>query len=95
MTQPNAPTLRYALSDYDGLEVAPCRNTLPEDCPEGTCYERCTREEAEIWSVYGRIPEGGVECLDDFRTEECATAWADYLATHNPCLQKHGVQVYG
>jgi hypothetical protein len=91
--KPIVPSWAYKFSAYDGLEVSPCRDTADEDERRiGTCYEQCTREQAEIWSVYGHIPEGGVECLEDFTDEASALSFARHAVLHNPCLQKHGVQ---
>jgi hypothetical protein len=96
-TTPSVPSWAYSFASFDGLEVAPCRDEMDPDAPEelGPCYEQCTREQAEIWSVYGHIPEGGVECLEDFEDEAAALAFARTAVLHNPCLQKYGVTVYG
>jgi hypothetical protein len=38
--------------------------------PASTICERIDDpEEAQFWSVYGHLPVGGVECLEDFPTE--------------------------
>jgi hypothetical protein len=90
-----APSWAYKFADYDGLEVAPCRDLFIDNDPTcGTCVERCSRADAEIWSVYGHCPEGGVECLEDFATEKAANTFANLALLFNATLHKHGVTFY-
>ena len=59
---------------YDAIEVSPVLIT-----PDGEGGEICEpvpyseRSTASMWSVYGHLPQGGVECLTDVSTEHRAT----------------------
>ena len=66
--------IRDRLASYDALEVHPVR-TNPQ--PDGSTWrERCAAHEADIWSVYAHLAEGGVDCIGDFETEALALAYA-------------------
>lgn len=55
---------------YDAFEVHPVAEYTGKD---GQTYcEVCEESEAHFWSVYGHLPEGGIECLADYRTREFA-----------------------
>lgn len=60
---------------YDGLEVHPVRDVGKEMraydgiSPEETRFEPCKAEEAELWSVFGHLKTGGLECFEDYATE--------------------------
>ena len=75
---------------YDGLELAPVAEYEDKDG-----FKFCERvddpREAQFWSVYGHLPEGGVECLEDFPTEQEATAFAEHLLSLFPNLRKYGL----
>ena len=75
---------------YDGLELAPVAEYEDKD---GIKY--CERmdhpKDAQFWSVYGHLPEGGVECFEDFKTEQEASAFAEKLLSMFPNLRKYGL----
>ena len=48
-------------------------------------------KDAQFWSVYGHLPEGGVECFEDFKTEQEANAFAEKLLSMFPNLRKYGL----
>lgn len=64
---------------YDGYEVHPCREI---ELPNGAEIERaimaCEPNEAEFWSVYGHLKEGGCECVADCLTEDIANKFAKW-----------------
>lgn len=52
---------------FDGYEIAPVREE------EGSC-EVCAPSEAHFWTLYGHIPDEGVEAIADLKTrEDCET----------------------
>lgn len=83
------PSWSYRLSDYDGLEIHPVRDY--DKSGDQTWCEVCEPHEAEFWSVYGHLIEGGVECLEDFETEGQADLFASRLLATHPHLNKHGI----
>ena len=78
------------IHNYDGLELAPVTEYEDRD---GVKY--CERvddpAEAQFWSVYGHLREGGVECLEDFDTEQEAASFAKELLSLFPNLRKYGL----
>lgn len=63
---------------FDGLEIQPIASYEQED---GTTWcEPCSPEEAEFWSAYGHLKEGGVFCIGDFATESLARAYAEAVS---------------
>ena len=78
------------IHSYDGLELAPVAEYEDKD---GVKY--CERvddpSDAQFWSVYGHLPEGGVQCLEDYDTEQEASAFAEQLLSLFPNLHKHGL----
>ena len=83
------PSWAYGFEAYDGLELGPVHDV--SDDGDGTDYEACSPEDADMWSVYGHCPEGGVVCLEDFCTQAGAYVWASAAILQYPCLQKHGL----
>ncbi|CTQ45713.1 hypothetical protein [Roseibium aggregatum] len=67
------------LSIYDTLELNCVRDVSEED-QEGTQFEPCEPEDAELWSVYLHLKAGGVDALTDCRTREEAVIVIEYLA---------------
>lgn len=62
-------------SQYDAIEIQPCACYATDD--DGTThYEVCDPDVAEIWSVYGHLPDGGVDCITDVATEDEAALLA-------------------
>ncbi|MFI0460266.1 MAG: hypothetical protein ACH254_21990, partial [Candidatus Thiodiazotropha endolucinida] len=78
------------IQSYDGLELAPVAEY--ED-KEGCKF--CERvddpKDAQLWSVFGHLTEGGVECLEDFPTEREAIDFANSLLAIYTNLHKHGL----
>jgi hypothetical protein len=83
-----APFWFQTIQSYDGLELAPVSEY--ED-KEGCRF--CERvddpQDAHFWSVYGHLPVGGVECLEDFPSEQEAMDFANHLLAIYPNLRKH------
>lgn len=91
-TQPSSESLKMPLgllyisilanlgikSKYDGFEINPCCVPDPNH-PE--CLEVCDEDYPAIvcWSVYGHLPEGGVESLTDCESKEQALMIIDAL----------------
>ena len=48
----------------------------------------CEPHEAEFWSVFGHLIEGGLECFEDFATEAEAQAFAVKLREVWPHLRE-------
>ena len=74
-------------SQFDGFEIAPL-----EWLPEHECYEQTEDIHlAEIWSVFGHLREGGVECITDCNTQKQAEDIAELF------WREHGdeIQVAG
>jgi len=71
---------------YDALEVHAVKDLNADDpCRDDTYCEVCQRSEADFFSVYGHLKEGGVECLFDFPTELEAVAKGEELSEEH-CL---------
>lgn len=68
--------LAEELANADGLEVAPVRDIDGESC------ERCDgeSEDADFFSVYVHLREGGASCIADRPTYDEALAYAEELA---------------
>ena len=60
------------LTRFDGYEIAPCLRHEEPDSPGRFYNEACEAAEADVWSLYGRIPGQGVEAIGDFDTREHA-----------------------
>ena len=52
---------------FDAFEVHACM-TVGEDEQGLTILEQCDDSQASLWSVYGHLVTGGLECLGDFNT---------------------------
>ena len=76
---------------FDGLEIHPVRDLKADDPGDETWCEPCEPEEAQFWSVYGHLVEGGVECFEDFPTEAEARAFAEKLLEAYPHLRTFGL----
>ena len=55
------------IQHFDGFEYHPCTLHYIGD---QEIVEQCEPEEAEFWSVYVRLIEGGLSCIADFDTEQ-------------------------
>jgi hypothetical protein len=60
------------MKPYDNYEISPCTRTEEPDRPGIFYYEVCEPHEADVWTLYGHSPEGGVEAIGDFATREHA-----------------------
>jgi len=78
------------IHNYDGLELAPVAE-YEEKAGTKFCERVDNAKDAQFWSVYGHLREGGVECLEDFKTEQEATAFAEQLLSLFPNLGKFGL----
>lgn len=81
----SVPFWMMEINRYDAVEVHPVREY--PDTEGGTFCEQCEPEEAHFWSVYGHLKEGGLECFEDFETEEKAEAFAAKLLAAYPHLR--------
>ena len=52
---------------FNAFEVHACQ-TIGEDEQGVTLLEQCDDSQASLWSVYGHLIAGGLECLGDFNT---------------------------
>ncbi len=78
------------IHSYDGLELAPVAETA--DKRGGKYCERVDDPQAaQFWSVYGHLSGQGVECLEDFPTEQEAVDFAEQLLSLYPNLKVHGL----
>jgi hypothetical protein len=60
------------MKPYDNYEISPCTRTEEPDKPGTFYFEVCEPHEADVWTLYGHLPEGGVEAIGDFATREAA-----------------------
>jgi hypothetical protein len=61
-------------SHIDAFEVHPVKKIEEYDC-----FEICEDEDADMWSVYQHLTEGGIECIADFETEKDALSFQKIL----------------
>lgn len=54
------------ITPYDAYEIHGCKEF------DGGFVEQVEDGEAEFWSLYGHIPNQGVECIGDFKTRRRA-----------------------
>jgi hypothetical protein len=76
-------------TDFDGFEVAAVQWLAEHDC-----YEQVTGEDiylADMWSVFGHLHEGGVECITDCHTRKQAEDIAElFWREHGDAMQVAG-----
>ena len=60
---------QQTIEPFDDYEIHPCIE-LHEN--GHTWVEQCEEHEAQMWSVFGHIPNGGVECIGDFKSRKLA-----------------------
>ncbi|MBP3955455.1 hypothetical protein J8F10_09190 [Gemmata sp. G18] len=60
------------MKPFDNYEISPCTRTEEPDKPGHFYFEVCVPHEADVWTLYGHLPEGGVEAIGDFATREHA-----------------------
>lgn len=58
---------------FNAIEIHPCRLI------DQNSIEQCEDHQADFWSVYIHLSEGGLECIADFSTEELAIQFNDFL----------------
>lgn len=80
------------IHNYDGLELSPVAE-YEDKQGDKFCERVDDPNEAQFWSVYGHLREGGVECLEDFYTEQEAAEFANTLLSMFPNLHKHGLLI--
>ena len=68
-----AVTFPEVLGEFDELEVHPCQQD-----DEGN-VSVCEPEEADFWTVYYHLVDGGVDCVADFYTKEEAESFRKFL----------------
>jgi hypothetical protein len=73
--------LKAIADPFNGLEVQPVRvvDTIERNGIPVGCYEVCEPNEAELWSVYVHLVEGGVSCIADFATQSEAEQFFTFL----------------
>lgn len=59
--------------NFDNVEVHPCREVAPG------MYDQCEPHEADIWGVFIHMPEMGLECIADCKTETLASQFAEII----------------
>lgn len=65
---------------FENFEIHPCLSTSQDE--HGLVFlEQCNEDNPAIsvWSVYGHLKEGGLECLADFETQTQAEAFHDLI----------------
>ena len=65
---------------FNGFEIHPCRRVC-EDQHGQVTLEQCDEDDPAIsvWSVYGHLREGGLECLADFENNSLAEDFYDQI----------------
>jgi hypothetical protein len=66
------PLKAGGLTRFDGYEIGPCRRCREDGDGDHFYYETCEPEEADVWTLYGHIPNEGVEAIGDFETQKHA-----------------------
>ncbi len=51
---------------FDNYEIHGCRNVGGDAC------ETCDDADAEFWTLYGHLPEGGLEAIGDLKSRKHA-----------------------
>ena len=67
-SQSSAPGCPARFDDY---EIHGIRK-IDENDRHLSYHEQVPDDEAEFWSLFGHIPDGGVDCIGDFATREHA-----------------------
>ena len=57
---------------YDNYEISPCQRFEEPDSPGKFYFEVSSPEQADVWTLYGHLPKGGVEAIGDFSRREAA-----------------------
>ena len=56
---------------FKGFEVQACMTTV-EDERGAAIREECDNSDATLWSIYGQLVTGGLECIGDFKSQSQA-----------------------
>jgi len=84
------PWWMMEIRKFDGLEIHPVQEFTDQN--DGSRYcEQCEPSEAQFWSVYGHLKEGGVLCIEDFATEAEGRAFARTLLDTYAHLRTYGL----
>ncbi len=62
---------------FKGFEVHGCRVTAKDE--RGELLDECEDSDASLWSVYGQLVTGGLECLADFNSRAKALGLRDQI----------------
>lgn len=68
---------------FDAIEVGGCRNEADQGEGDTCICGGYTADEAEFFTVYGHLVEGGVEAITDAPTLDRAQAIANIFASQN------------
>lgn len=60
------------MKPFDNYEISPCRRYEEPDLPGTFYFEVCDPAEADVWTLYGHIPDEGAQAIGDFATREHA-----------------------
>jgi hypothetical protein len=71
--------LTIPIAPWTNTEVHPCHTIEKGKNGSKDIVEQCEPEQAEFWSVYVHLNEGGVDCVADCDTEEEANEFAEFL----------------
>lgn len=66
------------LKQWDNIEIHPCKVYKEND---KEFWEQCEENEAQFYSVYIHLIDGGLQCIADFTTKELAERFARTLRT--------------
>jgi len=61
------------LQSFDEIEVHPCRY-IDKDS-----IEQCEADNADFWTVYYHLTDGGLDCIADFATKKLANTFKNFL----------------
>ena len=70
-------------SRFDAIEIGGCRNDAEEGAEETCICGGYMADEAEFFTIYGHLIEGGVEAITDAPTFEQAKTIATVFSGHN------------
>lgn len=76
--KPHAEPLEAFLAQFTGFELAPVRDESTEG--DTTFMETCAAEDATLWSLYGRLPDGEALLVHD--SDDAAEAAAHLARLH-------------
>lgn len=60
----------------NGFDLHPCHTVFIGD---KAVVETCEESEAEFWSVYAHLKEGGLECIADFEFKSTAEFFYEFV----------------